>query len=162
MSKPLAEKVAVVTGASRGIGRAIALRLGRDGASVAVHYGRNREAADRAVKEIEGAGGTAFSIGVELGTLASVEELFDSLDLELTSRNGSNRFDILVNNAAIAPDASVEDTTEDVFDRVFAVNTKVPFFISQKALPRLRDGGQIGSANVRNPVTGQSRMSSFT
>ena len=143
MSKPLAEKVAVVTGASRGIGRAIALRLGRDGASIAVHYGRNREAADRAVKEIEGAGGTAFSIGVELGTLASVEELFDSLDLELTSRNGSNRFDILVNNAAIAPDASVEATTEDVFDRVFAVNTKVPFFISQKALPRLRDGGRI-------------------
>jgi len=111
MSKPLAEKVAVVTGASRGIGRAIALRLGRDGASIAVHYGRNREAADRAVKEIQGAGGTAFSIGVELGTLASVEELFDSLDLELTSRNGSNRFDILVNNAAIAPDASVEATT---------------------------------------------------
>src|SRR5207302_5863001 len=112
MSKPLAEKVAVVTGASRGIGRAIALRLGRDGASVAVHYGRNREAADRAVKEIEGAGGTAFSIGVVLGTLASVEELFDSLDLELTSCNGSNRIDILVNNAAIEPDASGDDATE--------------------------------------------------
>ena len=138
MSKPLAGKIAVVTGASRGIGRAIALRLGRDGASVAVHYGRNREAADRAVKEIEGAGGAAFSIGVELGTLASVEELFDALDLELTSRHGSNRFDILVNNAGIAPDSSVEDTTEDVFDRVFAVNTKVPFFISQRALPCLR------------------------
>ncbi len=87
MSKPLADKIALVTGASRGIGRAIALRLGRDGASVAVHYGRNHEAADRAVKEIQGAGGTAFSIGVELGTLASVEELFDSLDLELTSRH---------------------------------------------------------------------------
>jgi 3-oxoacyl-[acyl-carrier protein] reductase len=151
MSKPLAGKIAVVTGASRGIGRAIALRLGRDGASVAVHYGRNREAADRTVKDIEGAGGTAFSVGVELGTLASVGDLFDSLDLELTSRHGSNRFDILVNNAGIAPDASVEATTEDVFDRVFAVNTKVPFFISQKALPRLRDGGRI--INVSTAAT---------
>jgi NAD(P)-dependent dehydrogenase (short-subunit alcohol dehydrogenase family) len=116
------------------------------------------------VKEIEGAGGTAFSIGVELGTLASVEELFDSLDLELTSRNGSNRFDILVNNAAIAPDTSVEDTTEDVFDRVFAVNTKVPFFISQKALPRLRDAGRIinistGATRVAFPSLAAYAMS---
>jgi 3-oxoacyl-[acyl-carrier protein] reductase len=164
MSKPLAGKTAVVTGASRGIGRAIALRLGRDGALVGVHYGRNREAADRAVKDIEGAGGAAFSVGVELGTLASVEELFDALDLELTSRNGSNRFDVLVNNAGIAPDTSVEETTEDVFDRVFAVNTKVPFFISQRALPRLRDGGRIinistGATRIAFPALAAYAMS---
>lgn len=151
MAESLKGKIAVVTGASRGIGRAIALRLGRDGALVAVHYGRNKKAADGTVREIEAAGGAAFSVGVELGTVESVEELFKSLDAELTKRIGSNRFDILVNNAGVAPDSPVDTTTESVYDEVFALNVKVPFFVSQKALPRLKDGGRI--INVSSAVT---------
>jgi 3-oxoacyl-[acyl-carrier protein] reductase len=151
MSESLKGKTAVVTGASRGIGRAIAIRLGRDGALVAVHYGRNKKAADGTVEEIEAAGGAAFSVGVDLGTLASVEQLFKLLDAELTKRTGSNRFDILVNNAGVAPDSPVETATEAVYDEVFALNVKVPFFVSQKALPRLRDGGRI--INVSSGVT---------
>jgi 3-oxoacyl-[acyl-carrier protein] reductase len=151
MGLPLKGKIAVVTGASRGIGRAIALRLGRDGALVAVHYGRNQESAQKTVREIEAAEGAAFAVGVDLGTVASVEELFESLDAELTKRTGSNQFDILVNNAGVAPDSSVETATEAVFDQVFTLNTKVPFFVSQKALPRLRDGGRI--INISSAVT---------
>lgn len=143
MRQSLKGKVAVITGASRGIGRAIAVRFGRDGSLVAVHYGRNKNGAESTVQEIEAEGGTAFSIGVELGTLASVEQLFRLLDAELTRRTGNNQFDILVNNAGVAPDSPVESATEAVFDQVFALNAKVPFFVSQKALPRLKDGGRI-------------------
>jgi 3-oxoacyl-[acyl-carrier protein] reductase len=151
MGQSLKGKIAVVTGASRGIGRAIAIRLGCDGALVAVHYGRNKKSADGTVREIEAAGGAAFSVGVELGTVASVEQLFNLLDAELTKRTGSSQFDILVNNAGVAPDSSVETATEAVYDEVFALNAKVPFFVSQKALPRLRDGGRI--INISSGVT---------
>lgn len=151
MSKSLEGKIALVTGGSRGIGRAIALRLGRDGALVAVHYGRDQRAASSAVKEIESAGGSAFPIGSILGTLSSVEKLFELLDGELVRRTGGSKFDILVNNAGISADSSVEDATEEIFDEVFAVNVKAPFFIAQKALPRLRDGGRI--INISSGVT---------
>lgn len=151
MSESLKGKIAVVTGASRGIGRAIALRLAHDGALVAVHYGRNKKSADSTVNEIEAQGGKAFSVGVELNAVATVEQLFKQLDAELTKRTGSNQFDILVNNAGVAPDSPVETTTEAVYDEVFAVNAKVPFFVSQKALPRLRDGGRI--INISSGVT---------
>jgi NAD(P)-dependent dehydrogenase (short-subunit alcohol dehydrogenase family) len=143
MSKILTDKIALVTGASRGIGRSIAIRLGRDGALVAVHYAKNCDAAEGTAAEIERAGGTAFPIGVELGSGASVDKLFQLLDAELIKRTGSNRFDILINNAAIAPDSAVENTTEELFDEVFDLNVKVPFFISQRALPRLRDRGRV-------------------
>ena len=103
------------------------------------------------MREIEAAGGAAFPVGVELGTVASVEQLFKLLDADLTKRNGSNQFDILVNNAGVAPDSSVESATESVYDEVFALNVKVPFFVSQKALPRLRDGGHI--INISSGVT---------
>ena len=151
VSESLKGKIAVVTGASRGIGRAIAVRLGRDGALVAVHYGRNQKSAEGTVREIEAARGAAFVIGVELGSVESVEQLFKALDAELTKRTGANRFDILVNNAGVAPDSAVATATEQTYDEVFALNTKVPFFVSQKALPRLRDGGRI--INISSAVT---------
>jgi NAD(P)-dependent dehydrogenase (short-subunit alcohol dehydrogenase family) len=143
--------VALVTGASRGIGRAIALRLAKDGATVVVHYGRNQDAANEIIQSITSTGGTAFPVQAELDTLKGVYALYDVLDAALIEQTGTTQFDILVNNAGIYPRATIENTTEEMFDRQFAVNVKAPFFLIQQALPRLRDGGRI--INLSSAVT---------
>lgn len=144
-------KAALVTGASRGIGRAIALRLAQEGALVAVHYGTNREAAEEVVREIEQNGGAAFALGQELEQAYDIHALYESLDEALTTLTGNNRFDILVNNAGIGLPASIEETTEEAFDELMTINVKAPFFLIQQALPRLRDEGRI--INLSSAVT---------
>lgn len=140
----LTGKTALVTGASRGIGRAIAQRLGADGASVAVHYGSNDAAALQTVAAIEQAGGQAFSVRADLTADDGVEQLFSGL--------GGRPLDIVVNNAAVGmPEATIEDATVEQFERQFALNVRAPFFVVQRALPLLRDGGRI--INISSGVT---------
>ena len=136
-------KIALVTGGSRGIGRAIVKRFAREGALVAVHYGSNRAAADATVADVKSAGGDAFALQADIGVVASIEAMFRALDAELMQRTGATRFDILVNNAAISPRMTLEETSEARFIEVFAVNVQGPFFTVQQAVPRLRDGGRI-------------------
>jgi 3-oxoacyl-[acyl-carrier protein] reductase len=144
----LTGKIALVTGASRGIGHAIAERLASDGAEVAVHYGSNEAAATDTVAAIKAAGGQAFPVRAELGVDGDVDTLFAALEDGLAGRP----LDILVNNAAIATfTATVEKATREQFDREFAVNVRAPFFIIQRALPLLRDGGRI--INISSGVT---------
>jgi 3-oxoacyl-[acyl-carrier protein] reductase len=143
MTRGLEGKVAVVTGGSRGIGRAIACRLSREGALVVVHYGRDRAAANEVVRVIEGEGGRAFAVRAEFGTPGAVETFYEGLDTVLREHTGSASFDILVNNAGVAPLKGLEATNELMFDELVAVNVKTPFFLVQKALGRLRDGGRI-------------------
>ncbi len=154
MSGSLEGKIAVVTGGSRGIGRAISERLAADGALVAVHYGKNKAAAEEVVAGITAKGGKAFALGADLAAKDGVKVLYASLDKEFQARTGSTQFDILVNNAAIAPFATFDDTTEAVLDEIYTVNVKSPYFITQEASKRLRDGGRvvfISSGVVRTP-----------
>jgi 3-oxoacyl-[acyl-carrier protein] reductase len=144
----LTGKTALVTGASRGIGRAIAQRLAADGAVVAVHYGSNDAAAADTIAAIERAGGQAFGVRAELGVDGDVDTLFTALADGLAGRP----LDILVNNAAIATyEATIDDATPEQFEREFAINVRAPFFITQRALPLLRDGGRI--INISSGVT---------
>jgi len=137
-------KLAVVTGASRGYGRAIAERLARDGALVAIHYAINDEAANDTVRTIAANGGKAFPVRAELdGSRASVATLFAQLDEGLTKFDRGPAVDILVNNAAISPRGTIEDTSEATFDEVIAVCAKAPFFVVQAVLARMPDGGRI-------------------
>ncbi|MGW1717051.1 SDR family oxidoreductase [Streptomyces sp. NPDC002156] len=133
----LTGRTALVTGASRGIGRGIAERLGRDGARVAVHYGRDEAAAKETVASIEAAGGSAFTIGVELGRPGDAEAVWEAFDQR------AEGVDILVNNAGIGTSAPIEEIDEEEYDRVFAVNVKAPYFIAKHGLDRLRDGGRV-------------------
>ena len=126
MSKSLAGKIAVVTGASRGIGRSIPETLAAEGAVVAVHYGKSKAGADEVVAKIKAAGGEAFAVGADLSKKGAAQALFAGLDQELSKRNGDTKFDILVNNAGIAPFVSFADTTEDVLDEIYTVNVRVP------------------------------------
>ncbi|WP_409464067.1 SDR family NAD(P)-dependent oxidoreductase [Amycolatopsis sp. GA6-003] len=147
----MTQKVALVTGGGKGIGRAIATRLAHDGALVAVHYGSDETAAKDTVAAIESEGGRAFAVQATLGVDGDAETLVDRLSAELRARAGEVALDILVNNAATGA-GSIAATTAEEFDRVFAVNVKAPFFLVQRLLPVLRDGGRIvniSSADTR-------------
>lgn len=136
-------RTALVTGGSRGIGRAISERLAGDGTLVAVHYGTNRQAADETVAGITAKGGSAFAIGARLDHPDEITDLFDRLDSELTERTGSTRLDVLVNNAGIAGMLPFAATTPDAFDELFAINTRAPFFTTQHAATRMNTGGRV-------------------
>ncbi|MGA6159115.1 SDR family NAD(P)-dependent oxidoreductase [Stenotrophomonas sp. NPDC087984] len=135
----LAGRTALVTGASRGIGQAIAVRLATEGAMVIVHFGTDQSGAAATVEEIERAGGTALAVQAELGVDGDVEMLFAGAEAGL----GGRPLDILVNNAAASPTGPLGATTRAEFDHLFAVNVRAPYFIIEHALPLLRDHGRI-------------------
>lgn len=144
-------KIALVTGASRGIGQATALKLAASGAFVIVHYGSNRESAEATLGKVKEAGGDGFVVQADFADSSTVESFFSEIDRKLNERFGSNQFDILVNNAAVAPFVEFADTDAATFDRTFEINVKSLFFVTQKALTRLRENGRI--INVSTAIT---------
>lgn len=137
-------KVAIVTGASRGIGRAIALRLARNGHFIVVHYATATEAAESCVAEIVAAGGEAAVFQADLSGQEAVRGFHARLDDLLRGLRGETGFDVLVNNAAVGGGRlGIADVDEALFDRLVQVNLRAPFFLIQGALPRLRNGGRI-------------------
>jgi NAD(P)-dependent dehydrogenase (short-subunit alcohol dehydrogenase family) len=133
----LTGKTALVTGASRGIGRYTAQRLARDGARVGVHYGASEQAAKDTVASIEADGGSAFLLQADLAAPHAAEALWRAFDQH------ADGADILVNNAGVVVYGHVNEVVEEDFDQLFAVNVKASLFIIQHGLHRLRDGGRI-------------------
>jgi len=134
----LSGKTALVTGASRGIGRASALVLAKAGAQVLVHYGNSEKEADTVVGEIRKAGGRAEKVGADLRQADGPHVLAKRVRAIV-----GDRLDILVANAGISKAASIEDTRIEDFDNLFAVNVRAPFFLVQQLLPALCKGSSI-------------------
>jgi 3-oxoacyl-[acyl-carrier protein] reductase len=144
MTASLDGKIALVTGGSRGIGRAIARRLAEDGcAIVAFTYHSSAAAADATAADINQAGAVPIPIQARLEDPDAVGALFAQLDAELSARTGGTGFDILVNNAGAAGAGTVITSTPETFDEAIAVNLRAPFFVTQAAATRLRDGGRV-------------------
>jgi len=134
----LSGKTALVTGASRGIGRAAALALAAAGAQVLVHYGTGEQEAAAVVAEIVGRGGRAEKVAADLRAADGPHELARRVREVI-----GGRLDILVANAGISRAASIEDTTVEDFDDLFAVNVRAPFFLVQQLLPIMCTGSSI-------------------
>jgi 3-oxoacyl-[acyl-carrier protein] reductase len=140
----LAGRTALVTGGSRGIGRSACLGLAQAGAAVAVHYGSDAAAAAAVVAEIEASGGRAAAFGADLAR----PELIAPLLGEVAEFAGEGGLHVLVNNAGIYPPGSLETLTAEEWDRVFALNARAPFLVTQAALPLLRRAGDARVINV--------------
>ncbi|XVQ14203.1 SDR family oxidoreductase [Spirillospora sp. CA-255316] len=135
----LTGKTALVTGGSRGIGRAIVRRLAHDGAKVVFGYRQDKAAADALVRELDG----VVAVRADLEDMTSIETLFEPV---------AGGLDILVNNAAINPHAPIGDLTSEEFDRVMAVNAKAPLLAMRRAATVLRDNGRIVNISTLNTV----------
>jgi 3-oxoacyl-[acyl-carrier protein] reductase len=138
-------KVALVTGASKGIGAAIAKRLAQDGAAVVLNYSASPDRAQAVVDDIGKAAGRAFSVQADVSKVEDIERLFEA------SLSHFGKLDILVNNAGIQLVKPLAEITEADFDRIFGVNVKGTFFACQQAAKRIADGGRI--INISSSTT---------
>jgi 3-oxoacyl-[acyl-carrier protein] reductase len=130
-------RVALVTGASRGIGAAIARRLARDGFAIAVNYASNEAEAAAVVAAIAQDGGRALAVRADVSRAADVKRMFSTIEEQL------GRIDVLVNNAGVLPYVTIAETSDEVFERTMAINVQGSFNTMREAFTRLNDGGRI-------------------
>src|SRR5216117_90300 len=135
MSKKLEEKVAVVTGASKGIGAAIAIALADEGASVVVNYSSSKQGADRVVEEISGRGGKAIAVQGDVSKQADIERLFSA------AQKAFGRLDVLVNNAGVYELAPLEEVTADLFHKSFNLNVLGLLLTTKEAVKHMGPKG---------------------
>ncbi|MFJ8487485.1 SDR family oxidoreductase [Streptomyces sp. NPDC094038] len=144
-------RTALVTGAGRGIGRAIARRLAADGALVAVHYGSDESSARATVALITDAGGRAFPLHGPLDEYDGIRTVYERFDAGLRALGEPAVLDILVNNAGFNIGGGVREVTPQGFDRLMAVHARAPLFLVQEGLPLLREGGRV--INISSAAT---------
>ena len=149
-------KIALVTGGSRGLGKNMALSLAKKGVDVVLTYNSNKEEADKVVAEIQNLGQNAAAFQLDAGNVKSFDAFIKEVTNHLTEKTGKPNFNYLVNNAGTALYAPFAETTEEQFDNAVNIHYKGVFFLTQKALPFLNDGGRIvnistGLARFSNP-----------
>ncbi|XYH98614.1 SDR family NAD(P)-dependent oxidoreductase [Sorangium sp. So ce1128] len=143
MSTSKRSTVALVTGGNRGLGKSMALHLAERGVGVVITYRGNAAEAADVVKEIEAKGGKAAALALDVASTRGFDAFVEAVRAELAGRFGRDRLDYLVNNAGIGVHASFAETTEEQFDALVNVHLKGTFFLTQKLLPLIADGGRI-------------------
>ena len=143
MEKLIENKIALVTGGSRGLGKNEALRLAEFGSDVILTYRSKKEEAENVVAEIEAKGQKAIALPLDVAQTASFDDFFTGLKAALQEKWGRDNFDFLVNNAGIDSYGMIAEISEETVDNLYNVHFKGTFFLTQKALPHLADGGRI-------------------
>jgi NAD(P)-dependent dehydrogenase (short-subunit alcohol dehydrogenase family) len=149
-----ANRVAIITGASSGIGQSAAIRIAERGAGVVVTFNTDSTGARETVSAIESNGGTAVAAQLDVGRSETFPAFVDRAQTELRRLWDRTTFDYLVNNAGFGGMSMIEDTTEELFDRFYRVLLKGPYFLTQKLLPLLAEGGAIVNTTSNSTSTG--------
>ncbi|HSD05889.1 SDR family NAD(P)-dependent oxidoreductase [Flavobacterium sp.] len=144
-------KIALITGGSRGLGKNSAIALAKKGIDVVLTYNTNKEEADKVVSEIESLGRKAFALQLNTSDTKNFDDFINKVTAHLKEKTGSPNFDFLINNAGIGLYQPFEDVTEEQMDEIYNIHYKGVFFLTQKALPFLNTGG--GIVNISSGLT---------
>ena len=150
----MASKIALVTGASRGLGKDSALQLAKKGFDIIITYQTKKEFADQVVKEIQTIGQKAFALPLDISTTTGFDKFITEVKEVLDTQFSSAKLDALVNNAGVGINESFEATTEEILDAMTNIHFKGPYFLTQKILPLLNDG-----SSIVNTSSGLARFS---
>lgn len=150
------QKIALVTGGSRGLGKDMAISIARKGIDVVLTYRNKKEEAQATVKEIEGLGRKSIALQLDMVELSSLDGFVNQLQQTLQTNWGSSRFDFLINNAGMGATVPFLEVTETVFDDFLNVHFKSVYFLTQKTVPMINEGGRIinistGTTRFSNP-----------
>jgi len=158
------QKIALITGGNRGLGKNMALCLAAYGADAIITYHSHKEEADAVVSEIEAHDQRAVALQLNVADIKSFDGFMRQVSNTLKDKWGKDKFDFLINNAGIGANATIEQMTEEIFDRLFNVHFKGVYFLTQKALPLMNDNGRvinISSGLTRFTLPGSSAYASM-
>lgn len=144
-------KIALITGGSRGLGKNMAIAIAKKGLDVVITYNTNKQAADEVIAQISAIGQNAYAFQLDTSDITGFDAFIDSLTKQLQSERGSTNIDFLVNNAGTALYSPITETTEAQMDSIFNIHYKGVFFLTQKLLPYLNEGG--GIVNISSGLT---------
>lgn len=136
-------KIALVTGGSRGLGKNMAIALAKKGIDIVLTYNSNKDEADKVVRAIETIGQKAIALQLDAGNIKSFDDFLKNTSTQLEKLNGKKNFDFFINNAGTGLYAPFAETTEEQFDNALNIHYKGVFFLTQKALAYINDGGRI-------------------